>query len=444
MIEINLVQIFRPWRAQEFERLIATCLDGTQANKFVQKVQQYFPIHQLEPKNHFFYEARKIDVRPIIARQKKERADNLWRAQVVIAIFAGISTCTLSFIAHRYFKNQAKIVFFGTTCLSLSAAYRWSYPISESFYPDNIPKDRESFPFDVMLYRVKGNRTAPENFNLSKDFDPLTCEEISEEVFDSPHVIFLPSYITNARGCVRCLLEKGVARFCDPIDRRDYSEEQREEVIEQITRIFGISKDTFISCFDPITVTPPKHDYRGVDKNGQYTQRAIDALNYTINALDDSSLKEIDAFFASLEKKIAAIIANLRENKPFREEFYQYVCLSRLPGSEEISRQHFSELFSSLVPPIFPLTISLGIRKFLRFISPLSLFKLSAYQSFGPDSLKEGVDKALKKLKKQYIRELRLEILAMTPFNQDLKKEDEGKARVERFERLTGISLQSS
>lgn len=444
MIEINHVQIFRPWRAQEFERIIATEFDATSAEKFLERVQKKLPNYQLKPENYYFFEVRKVDVRPIIARQKKERAANLWHTQVMIGILAGMTACTLSLLAHHYFKSQAKIIFFGTTSFSLFAAYKWSYSISESFYPDNIPRGREDLPFDIILYRVKGNRTPPQNFDISKDVDPLTCEELSTEEFDSPHVIFLPSYITNARGCMQRIITEGAVAFRDPIDLRTYSEEEREEIIKQITRIFGISKGAFVSCFEPVTLIPPETDYRGVDEDGKYTQRAIEALNYSINDLHDSSMKEIDHFFESLEKKIGKIIQDLRDNASFREEFYNYVRLSSLPGSQEVSRQQFATLFSSLGPPIILMTISLGSGKFIRPIFLPSFFKLSAYQSFGPDSLKTNVDTALTELKKEYIREIRLEILAMTPFNRDLKKEDEGKARVERFERLTGISLQSS
>ncbi|MCP5504742.1 MAG: hypothetical protein H7A41_06280 [Chlamydiales bacterium] len=441
MIEINLVQIFRPWHSMEFERTIVTQLDETQADKIIQKIQNHFPFYQLELKNDYFFEARKIDVRPIIARQKKEHGENLWRTQVVTAVFAGITVCTLSLVTHRYFKNQAKIVFFGAVSFSFFVVYRWSYPINKSFYPDNTSRDRENFPFDVILYRVKGNRIPPKNFDISSDDDPLTCERISPEKFDSPHVIFLPSYITNARGCVRHILIEGTAKFLDPFDRRAYSEKERKEIFQQITRIFGISKDAFISCFDSVTLTPLEYDYRGVDKDGKYTSRAKDALNYAINELEDSSLKEIEAFFDSLEKKIEGILEALRENASFREEFYKYVRLSNLPGSQEVCSQQFSKLFSSFGPPLIIMTISLGSGDFIRPVYLPSFFKLSTYQFFGPDSLKEGVDKALKKLKKQYIREIRLEILEMTTFNEDLKKEDEGNARVERFERLTGISL---
>ena len=345
MIEINLSQIFRSWDFMEVERTVHTHLDEFEAEKIIRRIQKSIFQKQLSSDNHYFYVLRKIDIRPSIQRRRKKRSEDLWRFQLVVTAMGVITSLFIYATVHHFFKKLTQRAFYGVSLLPILGAYKWAYPISESFYPDRVPKDRNDLPFDVVLSRVKGLRECPRGFNIEEDVDPLTQEKISEEVLDSPHMIFLPSYICNSKGFIRLILMKGNVNFCDPIDKRSYTRTESQNILQQIKWIFGISNEDFLSCLDPVILELMDPDYRGVDEEGNYSPRAINVLSDAINGIDLRSLKEVGTFFCQLENRIDSIMQQLNDDASFREAFYNYVRLLKESPHQKLLDQHFP-LFS--------------------------------------------------------------------------------------------------
>ena len=136
----------------------------------------------------------------------------------------------------------------------LRYAFCLSLPFGGFFAGKAINKEEVNYEpekiYKMVIDRSKDDRVCPTNFDIQKDCDPLTQEPISIQKLHSPQMIYLPNYVTDAKSFVSALLIAGKKDFSDPVSQREFTEEERKQILSQIKRIFLISKERFNECFD--------------------------------------------------------------------------------------------------------------------------------------------------------------------------------------------------
>ena len=297
---------------------------------------------------------------------------------------------------------------------------------------------RQPTLWQAVIKKHKGERTLPKNYDCLS-VDPFTYETFSENDLDSPHTIFLPSYVASAKGVVRTILERGTTVFRDPVDNRVYDGEERKRLLQQIDRIFGVSKKGFFSCFGPIPPLGEKLENVALDKNGQYSEKAKESIAFIMNELKDPSLSLIDKCLNEIEGIIQKIIPVLDKHPAFRErvENYSTICQNDLkknpldPGTPN-SFVKFKPLNLSFRISDLSLEYEMDINR---------LISLAIYKQFGHSDIQIPARIEFARLKLDYIRRIKLDILRFTPFFDDLEQEYRAKMRTKRFERLSGVSL---
>ncbi len=194
-------------------------------------------------------------------------------------------TATATEIWHKHSESGAAVSYFFRNAFCLL------FPLFTVVNAASIfPKRPFRKKFDLIIEREKDDRICPSNFDIKEDCDPLTQEEISEENLHSPQMIYLPNYVTDARGFMRAILRAGKKDFADPVYRRDFTEEEHAQILSQINRIFHISEEALNLCFERGgsvellrgSMDPSRflYDSRAFDKDGNFSVEARHHLNY--------------------------------------------------------------------------------------------------------------------------------------------------------------------
>ena len=449
-MEINWPGIFLNYQPNEMERTIQTGLSQVEAEAMRQRIEGRISGEQLKEDNLYFFDVKLINVYEL-EQQEIQSKKNEWEEKIKgvdrIALRVAIVGGMVIVGGVYYFaQGKAKPFFFVLPPAASYLSYRVLKAYGRSYFPEvsikeTVDKER---PYELKIYRHQGNRICPSNFDITNDYDPLTQDEVTPERLHSPHMIFLSNYVTDVKAFVKAVLKKGDIR--DVVYNRDLTENEWGSVVRQITMIFRITPSAFYSCFDDEVLLEEKEvDYRGVDKEGNYTADAKAAIEYSYRNLDrnleESSIKAIDTFFDKIVFWLSTLVENLQNNAPFREEFDKYVRLAQLPGSAPILDQQFSHLFMLNGSTNTVFSCMIGEAPYSRTVYLKHFFELITFENYGPCSYQDKAHKKINKLKIAYKREIRLEILRLTPFNFDRYKEDRGDVRIKRFETLTGVSL---
>ncbi|MCB1072944.1 MAG: hypothetical protein KDK96_07585, partial [Chlamydiia bacterium] len=265
-------------------------------------------------------------------------------------------------------------------------------------------------PHHIIVERSKDDRVCPFNF-IGEDVDPLTKEEISSEKLQSPQMIYLPNYVTDAKAFMLAILRAGKKEFSDPNCRRKFSTEEHEAIVSQILDIFQISEEELDQCFEIGETVIHRldltwldcyiRDSRAFNENGQYTERAQHYLLKVFHGLKDPTLPQIDDFVDRLIEELV------------KDGNYSY--------------------------PIVEIDLPLEILPVEVDLTPFFLLKLIG-QVLNPER-RTHLEMKANQIKNHIKRFYRSRILLVTGFYKELRKDDRATSRIEYFEKMTGVSL---
>lgn len=461
-MEINYIYLFAPWKPEDQERVVVSGLNQEKdATPYIEKINLRLAGMQLKTKKFYTFKVVKFTYGDENAKElarvnkinqenkekyekevlenKQTRIENLKNVDLIVfrvALVSGVILFGFAFCMGRG-KNQ-KMVFLAAVVVP-SVAYPSLKSYGYSYYPEVLPEKREPLQYieknyyDLILSLQRDDRILPPNFKREEDIDPITLEPIPEEDLYSPLKIFLPNYVVDSRDFVRSVLEKGTLRHT--LDNREFNQEELKSILGQISKIFLITPSQFWKCFD-LEVAHQNSLGHGLDCHGRYTEEAKSAIKYSFDGIKDSALPEIDEFFEGIERKWTPILG-LIGLMPRFQEFFSRVSHATIDPNEFLSLM--------LMHGVFPADmLELRMNEGDHIPIPVNLapfFVKILLGLYGPDCFKRQRDQEICEMKDQRIRAIRLEILGMTHFNQDMRKMDRKSARINYFEKLTGVSL---
>ncbi|MDN3509061.1 MAG: hypothetical protein P0S93_03450 [Candidatus Neptunochlamydia sp.] len=282
-----------------------------------------------------------------------------------------------------------------------------------TFCREYIIKKRSDCPYDIVVERSKDQRVC----NFQKDVDPLMQEDLSPEKLQSPQMIYLPHYVTNAKFFMMLILRARNKGFSDPYTGKFLFPEEREAITEQILAIFQISQKELDDCFkirEKVGLSCFRMDFRGVDEKGQFTADAEYALKYSFPHVENVK-------FPLIDECIDQYIAKIRKS---------ILKLTILPRLELNTAKLLKELLSHLNKP-------LDIPGIGRYHAPFNVGSLVNLVLKDEETVKDQIVK----MKINLRRAIRLQILDVTSFLTDLRKDDCVESRIKYFEKVTGVFL---
>ncbi len=357
-------QIFRGWTQGETSRVVEDIGERNwwkvdEDPKVVELRKRIVEHHTSEVQGPYFYSARTIC--PLdIAREKHEA--HLIR-QSLLAMLVGIGVSLIVYwVTRSYFENVWKVCkaiadkkeYVAGDPLLPSIMHRYAtvqdvwnlhptasargllflrnafctlFPFCTSFgwgYEISKTQPNGKREYHLIIDRSKDKRVCPSNFDIQKECDPLTQESISIQKLHSPQMIYLPNYVTEAKSFVLALLIAGKEDFTDPVYRREFTAEEREQILSQIERIFLISKGMFKYYFkyeydserplDQNDFCRYMIDQRVFDPRGQFTEEAKRSLQEILgNDVTQALNAQIDGFVNPLP--------NLQQRETLRRVF---------------------------------------------------------------------------------------------------------------------------
>ncbi|GAB5412117.1 MAG: hypothetical protein ChlgKO_12310 [Chlamydiales bacterium] len=357
-INLSREAIFSGWKEGESSRVVGSIgmeWDCRDVEPRIKTLQVWAAQHHFSSNNPYFFSAKKICTTDIAWEKQSKLALRVYL--VAIAICIGISLYVFLKTRSHFEKNWQE-------CLSIAKSNKYvmrnaydffghgrpatakeiwrlhpEFGSAGTYFLRNIfcavfpflgvvgaasvfPERPSSKRFDLVVEREKDERVCPSNFGIKEDFDPLTQEEISEKELHSPQMIYLPNYVTDARGFMRAILKAGKKDFADPVYRRDFTEEEHAQILSQINRIFHISEKELNLCFERggdvelfrNSMGPRRflYDSRAFDKDGNFSVEARHHLNY-ISSDDNvaAMIEQIDTVAGSMLSQDHARIVRL-------------------------------------------------------------------------------------------------------------------------------------
>lgn len=471
-------QVFQNWNVDETSRTIGIAFGKTQGNKALIDVSQWIAQHHTSVNDPYFYSAKKVNQYTLLRSKEQRIFQSLFvtcfATCIGVAIFVYWKTrpyferkwaeCqalaeTKKYVIYkgifhkfeRYATAQdiwdrhevgasGKCLLRNAFCITspfwgLFSALIVSGEIAKSCRDDTI---RKCYPYDIVVERSKDQRVCPSNFNIQEDVDPLTQEEFSLQKLQSPQVIYLPNYVTDAKAFILAILRAGKKEFIDPFCRREFSTEERQAIVSQILAIFQISEEELNRCFeigekmemvsDVIDSHRYQRDTRALDERGRFTKDARATLEYCFNDLEDATLPEIDQLVdQGIEQLVSQIKESIFRNSPFQS-------LLRLGLGMDLLLNQFLNVTGVLLIPIgsvvFPIEVNLTPFLMLHFLKDV----------LPPEKL-EKINSSIDQIKENLRRLIRSEILERTGFNKELREDDRATSRIEHFEAVSGVHL---
>ena len=341
-ITLGRDQIFTGWKEEESSKVVGVVEtvyeEGEEAfpiKKLRELITQY---HTSEAQEPYFYSVRKIC--PVDIARKIQLRKRLYFSLTILTCAAVSAIIFLK--TSSYFANVWK------ACQDIAATKKYvmkrfgffdRYATAEDIWFHHSPVNgaslllilRNAFCFfvcpvlgwaflnqetykkiyaDLIVDRSKDTRVCPSNFDIEKDNDPLTQEKISIQKLCSPQMIYLPNYVTEAKSFVIALLLAGNKNFSDPVYRREFSEEERKNILSQIERIFLISEEKFNACFENDNSHEQLLDYlhpdrflrdaRVVNATGQFSTAAMQNLQEVLGERPESINFAVDRFVSEI------------------------------------------------------------------------------------------------------------------------------------------------
>ncbi len=334
-------QIFRDWREGESSRIVDETFyyheERQRVLEFQKRIAQH---HTSDIQEHYFYSVRKIclsgidranresqktrelrlillaciGVSVIVYLMTRPYFENAWKVCKAIAdkseyVMKRMRTSDGYIIKQLVEKASNQIDFYRIATVVdiwrwhptagvsgwefLRNAFCFLFPIAGSSVISKVTglgiNEKTDGPahYNLIIERSKDDRVCPPNFDIQKDCDPFTQEEISPQKLRSPQMIYLPNYVTEAKSFVLALLTANKKDFSDPYSRRKFTEEERKQILSQIERIFMISEANFnkgfensASFYDGVVVDNVNHfinyiaDKRVFNERGQLSDAA--------------------------------------------------------------------------------------------------------------------------------------------------------------------------
>lgn len=454
-------RIFQSWSHSETSRVVGSTFDERECDIRLVDVKRWIAQHHTSGNDPYFYSAKKTyRLNPL---NYKEQKIFLSLFAACIGIAQTIYWKTNPYFARKWAECQAfagtkqypvyydeRVFPYFERCGSVQHIWNVYNPVVSLGYRSRnafcmtspvwglfIGRSCGGKPHHIIVERLKDARVCPPNFDIQKEVDPLTQEEISSEKLQSPQMIYLPNYVTDAKAFMLAILRAGKKEFSDPYCRREFLTKEREKIITQILDIFQISEEELHQCFQigeavvqRLDSTNPDRyegDSRAFDEQGQYTKRAQHKLQDCFDDLKDPTLPEIDYFVdqwidEAVRRRILEIYTDTFFVENFRLNNYQ-IDLMILIQEEELILS-FRDIVE--IKFLFELTPFLVLEYFKRTLSP--------------EQKKEIKNESLQ-IKEDIKRSFRSVVLEVTGFYEELRKDDRAIIRIEYFEKMTGVSL---
>ncbi|MCP5503668.1 MAG: hypothetical protein H7A41_00790 [Chlamydiales bacterium] len=474
-------QVFQNWGVDETFRTIGTAFEESACNWTLQDVKKWIAQHHTSVNDPYFYSAKKVN-QHILLKSKEQR---IFRSLFVACFATCIGVAVVVYWKTRpYFERKwaecqalaetkkyaiykglfrkferyaaaqdlwerhevgasGKYLLRNALCITSPlwgsfVALTVSNVVSKSHRDDTFWK-RSAYPYDILLERSKDERVCPPNFDIQTDVDPLTQEDLSSEKLQSPQMIYLPNYVTDAKAFMLAILRVGEKEFPDPYCRRDFSTEEHQAIVSQILAIFQISEEELDQCFevgekaelifDLFDSHRYERDARALDERGQFTEDARAKLQYCFGDLEDPTIPQIDAL---VDQGIEQMVSEIKEQLLGNPLFQILMGISQSSPIELIPR--FVNVNVLLLVPIgsvsFPVPINLTpflVLQLLKELLPAEEIKKTERMT---DQIKEDIR-----------RNIRSRILQLTGFHSELREDDRAISRIEYFEKIAGVSL---
>ncbi len=472
-------QVFQNWNVDETSRKIGIAFGKTQGNKVLIDVSQWIAHHHTSVNDPYFYSAKKVNQYTLLRSKEQRIFQSLFvtcfATCIGVAIFVYWKTrpyferkwaeCqalaeTKKYVIYkgifhkfeRYATAQdiwdrhevgasGKYLLRNAFCITspfwgLFGALIVSGEIAKSCRDDTI---RKCYPYDIVVERSKDQRVCPSNFSIQEDVDPLTQDDLSSEKLQSPQMIYLSNYVTDAKAFMLAILRIGKKDFADPYTREEFSPEEREAITKQILAIFQITQEELNGCFeigekvewfyDRIEPTRFEKDFRGVDEKGQFTEDAQHKLQYCFNDLQDATLPQIDEI---VEQEMQQVVSHATEE-------LAKLCTSPIGfGKTVLDVDRLMRLFSKMN---VELRIPIGSISFPVPIKLTPFLVLEFLKDVLPPEKVEYAESQIVKIKEVLKRVIRSKILGVTDFEKELREDDRATSRIEHFEAVTGVHL---
>lgn len=293
--------------------------------------------------------------------------------------------------------------------------------------------------------------------------DMISLEPIPKEGLNSAKYLHLPNYIIETTSCLRGLLEKPELKH--PIEtKRDMTPEELKMLLPQITRIFNITEEEFLSCWQDFKVSDEENEALLTQslEDGKLSSQAIEHLraNHRNIVRDVGRVVqlEVDRITRDLQEQALARVG-------INMDFHQQKCM----GAESLDtfQDALVELLSvissldsiKVVVQVDSQAITVKLNSSVREQQLLKLQAQLGLQGFFGASIsqdysdlvgiqlaeaKEAQTADLKPLQEFLLSKALIPVFKATELFQDKVKGLEANKRFEKFKALTGVDVKAS
>ncbi|WP_420422570.1 hypothetical protein [Simkania sp.] len=290
--------------------------------------------------------------------------------------------------------------------------------------------------------------------------DMFSMEPIPKEELNSSKYLHLPNYVIETVLCIRGLLGKPELKH--PVEtERDMTVDEREMLLPQIQRIFNLTEEELLSCWEDFEASEGEKETLLEDflEDGKLSGEAMEHMRTNHEAI----VKQLER---TVEESIKHTVSNLEQQSlsQLGVNFggYQQNCLSA--ASYEEFQQAIVELLSAIsslqpiraVLPEGSESISLMLNSTVRVSELTKLqFGQSVLASLGSAPPSSYIDLVgvqlseaneaqkidLKPLCDHHFNKLLIRIFKGSELYDSKVKDLEAQKRIDRFEALTGVDV---
>lgn len=374
-----------------------------------------------------------------------------------IALF--VSLIVVAYYLHGECESYFSLPFLLGAPLMLYALRKTYLYVKNGTFPNVLQVTLSQKEITPIKHDILANGTDSDGHVV----DMFSLEPIPKEEQNSGKYLHLPNYIIETTACLHGLLGKPELKH--PIEpKRAMNPEELKMFLPQITRIFNITEEEFLSCWQEIKASEEEKDALLADslEDGKLSSEAIEHLRANLGNI----VREIEGV---VQFEVARITRELQEQALTRIgidiDFHQQKCMGAV--SLDAFQDALVELLSviSSLDPIkvvvqtdsHPITVKLNSsvreQQLLRLQNQLGLqsfFGTSTPQAYSDlvgvqlAEAKEAQAADLKPLQEFLFSKALIPVFKATKLFQDKVIELEANKRFEKFKALTGIDVKAS
>lgn len=309
---------------------------------------------------------------------------------------------------------------------------------------------------NTVLYLSRKTRPLPKLGSALQDdgsiLDMISLENIPKDTWTSPKHLFLKNHTIHYKDYLNNLFTSGKHKH--PF-HHEFEEGEKENLILQLTQILQISEKVIEDCLVLFLTSEEKEiihrdeNHLIVNKEGFFTQVAMDKISYSYNVPNDSK--------AFSEQALSQFFQHVEDLRKIHSDFLPAIFFSTIYTTVASSYKEVDKLFYSIEPSFFFLNAPLknvvidwapqqqnSLIKTLYCISQRWIYHAIAYeilQDVCPDSEQEYVEAYRKLMRASALKQISRPLLFLTGLYKDLEEDTLAQKRIKTFERLARISL---